>query len=134
MIGPVRFAVLVLIALAGLPARGHLPPNASPAIASHAAFRVASETPVDSAAAELDAGRPWHAARVLRAAYPDPSALDQRGRLVLARAESRARNWERVRQALQGAPWLDEAEGGEGWALLARALDEAGRWEEAAQA
>lgn len=133
MIGPVRLAVLVLVAMAGLTARTHLPPRGSFPGGSVGSGS-GNEAPVDSAAAELAAGRPWHAARILRSAYPDPAALDQTGRLVLARAEARARAWERVRGALEGAPWLDQAEGGEGWALLGRALEELGRWEDAGRA
>src|SRR5688572_18111539 len=100
MIGLARLAVLVILAMAGLPAR----PNASLDSATTSAPSVSSSSSaqslVDSARAELRAERPWHAAGVLKAAYPDVTALDPAGRLVLARAEAGARNWEGVSRAL----------------------------------
>jgi soluble lytic murein transglycosylase len=53
---------------------------------------------------------------------------------VLARAEAASKDWNSVRQLLEGATWLDQAEGGEGWALLGRALEETSRWQAAADA
>jgi soluble lytic murein transglycosylase len=134
MIGLARLALLVILAMAGLPAR----PNASLDSATTAAPSVSSSSSaqslVDSARAELRAERPWHAAGVLKAAYPDVTALDPAGRLVLARAEAGARNWEGVSRALEGATWLGQVEGGEGWALLGRAREESGQWAPAADA
>jgi len=93
----------------------------------------ALRTPVDSAAAELAAGRPWHAARLLQAAHPGGAGLDAAGRLVLARAESGARNWAGVLSALEPLPPSGTADG-ERWRLRGRALEEQGRWQEAVDA
>lgn len=89
-------------------------------------------SPIDSAREELRAGRYWHAARILRA-----SGVDRRdaGRtLLLARADAGWQNWPSVRALLEGARWLDQADGGEGWLLLGRATEEARDWDGAARA
>jgi len=109
-------------------------PAAALALLTPAAFvGAALRTPVDSAAAELAAGRPWHAARLLHAAHPGGAGLDASGRLVLARAESGARNWAGVLAALEPLS-PSGAAGGEGLRLRGRALEEQGRWREAADA
>jgi len=53
--------------------------------------------------------------------------------LLLARADAGWENWEGVLAGLEGADWLDGIGGGEGRLLLARALEAAERWDEAAQ-
>jgi soluble lytic murein transglycosylase len=130
MIDPARLFLLALLASAALvggPAQsgGDARTPATPE----------QQAPVDSAAAELGVKRPWHAARLLRGASGNAGAgLDPRGRLIAARAEVAAKNWERVRQLLEGQPELDRTEGGEGWLLLGRALEETERWAPAADA
>jgi soluble lytic murein transglycosylase len=88
---------------------------------------------VDSARAEYQAGRYWHASELLRkrvaeGATPTPSEI-----LLLAQADAGWKNWEGVLSGLDGASWLDGVGGGEGRLLLARGLEAAERWEEAAQ-
>ena len=87
----------------------------------------------DSALAELEAGRPWHATRVLRSELARGERSPERV-LLLARAEAAHRSWADVRELLAGASWLDGVGGGEGWMLLGRALEEAGSWTEAEEA
>ncbi len=53
--------------------------------------------------------------------------------LLLARADAGWQNWEGVLTELEGADWLDQTGGGEGRLLVARALEAAERWEEAAR-
>ena len=53
--------------------------------------------------------------------------------LLLARADAGWQNWDDVLAGLEGADWLDGIGGGEGRLLLARALEVAERWDEAAQ-
>ena len=99
------------------------------AIPSSAAFLVradASDPTVDSARAEFDAGRFWHASRILRARGADEAALTPPEVLLLARADAGWNNWEDVLTELEGADWLDRIGGGEGRLLVARALEAAG--------
>ena len=96
-----------------------LPPSA-PARTTVWSARVAPNA-VDSAAAELEAGRPWHAARIL-APLRAESALAPPGLLLAARADAGYGNWAGVRRELEAALWLDDEGDGEGWALLGRAL------------
>lgn len=86
----------------------------------------------DSAAAELEAGRPWHAARLLEGHSPSDSSVEPETALLFARAAAAAHEWSRVTRLLEGATWLDEVEGGEGRRLLGRALEAEERWAEAA--
>ncbi len=78
------------------------------------------------AAAFLETGRPWRAARVMRRymeAVTDPPADH---RLLAARAEAGWGGWPQVQELLEGVPNLDTYEGGIGLYLLGRARDEAG--------
>jgi soluble lytic murein transglycosylase len=90
-----------------------------------------SVTP-DSALEEFEAGRYWHAARILLA---EPS-LDLRGRILLARAEAGYRNWGGVLAALEGIDGTTDSDTPSSgiWSLRALALDELGRDEEASAA
>src|SRR5688500_4260394 len=106
MIGLARLALPVVLAIAGLARHDATADSAPPPTATPQQSAGAAQSPVDSALSDLRADRPWHAARLLRTAYPDLSALDQTGRLVLARAEAGSRDWEGVRRALEGASWL----------------------------
>jgi len=88
---------------------------------------------VDSARAEFEAGRYWHASQILwehgnQGAVFTPSEV-----LLLARADAGWKNWDGVLAGLEGADWLDGIGSGEGRLLLARALEAAERWDEAAQ-
>ena len=81
-----------------------------------------SDAILDSARAEFDAGRYWHASRLLR------SRADEDGRglaeiLLLARADAGWKNWSGVVEGLEAMDWLDEFEGAEGRRLMARALE-----------
>jgi soluble lytic murein transglycosylase len=87
---------------------------------------------VDSARAELEVGRAWHATRILRGARAHEGSPETV--LLLARAESGWKNHDAVRTLLEGAGWLDEIGGGAGWALLAEARAAGERWGEAATA
>lgn len=112
--------------------------DASANAAAPAAFPAAAAAPStalvpDSALEEFEAGRYWHAARILLA---EP-ALDPDGRIWLARAEAGYRNWAGVLSALEGletATRPSGASGAEVWRLRALALDEVGRDGEAADA
>lgn len=89
---------------------------------------------LDSARAELDAGRFWHASRLLRGSDSegvDPS-VDPSAVLLLARADAGWKNWSGVVEGLDGAVWLDQLEGAEGRRLLARGHEAAERWDLAA--
>ena len=88
-------------------------------------------SPADSALAEFEAGRFWHAARMLReegAAAGTPEDV-----LLLARAEAGWKNWSAVAELLDGAEWLSEESEGIGLYILGRAWEAQGQWEEAAE-
>jgi len=88
---------------------------------------------VDSATAEMEIGRYWHAARILQP-LRESGQLGSEGLLLLATAEAGYRNWPSVRSLLEGSDWLDGERGGEGWRLLGRAREEGGVFPEAAEA
>ncbi len=91
-----------------------------------------AETPLlDSARAELRAGRPWHLTRLLA---PRAATLGSEGRLLLARGEAGWGHWSAVDALLEDAPWLDAVDGGDGWRLLGRAREDAEAWAPAADA
>lgn len=77
----------------------------------------------------LDAGRPWQATRMLAAPSKDPTARPA-VLLTAARAAAGWQGWATVIRLLQDQRWLDQ-QGGEGRALLARALVERSRPEDA---
>ena len=88
-------------------------------------------SPADSALAEFEAGRFWHAARMLReegAAAGMPEDV-----LLLARAEAGWKNWSAVAELLDGAEWLSEESDAIGLYILGRAWEAQGQWEEAAE-
>jgi len=88
-------------------------------------------SPADSALAEFEAGRFWHAARMLReegAAAGTPEDV-----LLLARAEAGWKNWSAVTELLDGAEWLSEESGAIGLYILGRAWEAQGQWVEAAE-
>jgi len=88
-------------------------------------------SPADSALVEFEAGRFWHAARMLRegeAAAGGPEDV-----LLLARAEAGWENWSAVAELLDGAEWLPEESGAIGLYLLGRAWEARGQWAQAAE-
>ena len=104
------------------------------AIRSSAAFlgwADAADPTVDSARAEFEAGRFWHASEMLREHAAGGVVLTPSEVLLLARADAGWKNWAAVLAGLEGADWLDGIEGGEGRLLVARALEAAERWDEA---
>ena len=85
----------------------------------------------DSALVEFEAGRFWHAARMLReqnAATGKPEDV-----LLLARAEAGWGNWSAVAELLDEAEWLPGESGAIGLYLLGRAWEARGEWAEAAE-
>ena len=88
---------------------------------------------VDSARAEFEAGRYWHASQILREHGNQGAVLTPSEVLLLARADAGWKNWDGVLAGLEGADWLDGIGSGEGRLLVARALEAAERWDEAAQ-
>lgn len=85
---------------------------------------------LDSARAEFDAGRTWHAAQLLEPLF-EAGELEPEGVLLLARARAGYRDWPGVVEVLDGASWIDEADGGTGWFLLGRAFEALDRPEHA---
>ncbi len=90
-----------------------------------------TEAAVDSARAEVEVGRHWHAARILKRLAED-GPLHASELLLLAEAEAGWRNWAAALVILDEAEWLDDLNDGQGRLLRARALEESGRWGEAA--
>ncbi len=88
---------------------------------------------LDSARAEFDAGRYWHASRLLRSRRDAGDGVDHSEILLLARADAGWKNWSAVVEDLEGEDWLDELEGAEGRRLLARGLEAAERWDAATE-
>lgn len=92
----------------------------------------AVDATLDSAQAEMNAGRYWHASRILRGRSSGDDGSDPFEILLLARADAGWQNWAGVVRGLEDADWLDELDGGEGRLLLARGHEVAERWDEAA--
>lgn len=113
--------LLVVLALAGVLGT---PDSDAPTVPAPAA------TLSDSALDELAVGRYWHAARIMR--VEGASEGGSREVLFLARAEAGWENWPAVLELLVGADWLGSVDEGRGLYLLARALEDAERWDEAA--
>jgi len=67
------------------------------------------------------AGRPWHAAETLLAAATREPHQNAAFIVQSARAELRARRYDRARSLLAGQPWLDDYGDGEALAVLAEA-------------
>ena len=88
-------------------------------------------SPTDSALVEFEAGRFWHAARMLR--EEEAAAGGPEDVLLLARAEAGWGNWSAVAELLNGAEWLPEESGAIGLYLLGRAWEAQGQWVEAAE-
>ena len=89
-----------------------------------AAVRVAGAQAPDVAARADSlrlAGRPWHAAEVLLEAAARETRPSAEFVVEGAKAELRARRYDRARALLAGQPWLDDYENGEALAALAEA-------------
>jgi soluble lytic murein transglycosylase len=89
----------------------------------------ASRQELDDVLAEMARGRHWHAARLLRARFPEGS---RGGRpeltLLLAEAEAGWGNWPEVRGLLEGPLALGTIRDASAWLLLGRSFEEAGGW------
>ena len=119
---------LLLLALLGAGSSG------PQAWSTFPASQARSTDPVlDSARAELAAGRYWHASRLLRSRSDGGDRTEPSETLLLARADAGWKNWPGVVEGLEGVDWLDELEGAEGRRLLSRGLEAAERWEDAAE-
>lgn len=131
-------ALLVASALATVPllwaaSRSESPSRETPSQppAADTLARPVPGMPADVARLLRD-GRDWRAARRLRGVVRDDSPPE----LVLAaaRAEAGWGGWTRTRTLLEGRPWLDRVDQGEGWLVLGRALEETGQPVRAAEA
>jgi len=71
-------------------------------------------------------GRPWLATRTITPLLDSPETRAPTVVLLAARAAAGWEGWETVTRLLTGQPWLDREAGGDGRALLARALLERG--------
>jgi len=91
--------------------------------------RDGDSTSPDSAQAEFDAGRFWHAARILE----DEAELTVEGRLLLARAYAGYSHWDGVLDALTAVEVDAGDVAADLWTLRAMALDETAREFEAEQ-
>ncbi|HEX2191015.1 MAG TPA: hypothetical protein VHG51_19055, partial [Longimicrobiaceae bacterium] len=89
---------------------------------------------MDAARSSLERNRPWAAWKELADHVEDPAGAPASATLLAARAAAGWGGWSEVRRILAGREWLEREEGGEGLFLLARAYDEAERWDEAGDA
>lgn len=122
---PVRVALLAAVAVVALIGSLHAGVSTAP--------RVSPRATVDSARAEFEAGRTWHAAQLLAPLHAR-GALAPDDLLLLARARAGHRDWPGVVAVLEEAPWLDDAEGGAGWFVLGRAWEARGDADRAVRA
>ena len=130
---PAFVALLVVGAVAfGTRDRMTGPGGTSPAVAGAPSRSSSDAAPVDSARGELEAGRPWHASQLLRTAAREGLTLGPAETILLARADLGWKNWDGVVERLAAQSWIDDAEGGEGRLLLARAQEERKEWGSAA--
>lgn len=83
-------------------------------------------------AALMEEGRFWRASRLLRP-RTGPGASPE-AVMLRAKAEAGWGGWRNVHSLLDGKEWLDRVDGGDGWYLLGRAHEDAGRWNDAAEA
>jgi soluble lytic murein transglycosylase len=104
-------------------------PGAAPfvAAAEDSTIQTAAEAePPAEAVALLEAGRPWRAARVMAGYLRSTRVPSAEAILFAARAEAGWGGWKAARGYLEGKPWLDELDEGEGWYWLGRAREEDG--------
>ncbi len=81
----------------------------------------------------LESNRPWTAWNLLQEHVGDPAEADASVVLLAAEAAAGWGGWDHTRELLEGRTWLGEAGGGQGWYLLARAQEELGDEEAAAE-
>ena len=81
----------------------------------------------------LTAGRPWHAAEELLLVHARETRPHAQLIVEGAKAEIRARRYDRARTLLEGQPWLEDYERGEALAVLAEAEAELGLLDGAAE-
>jgi soluble lytic murein transglycosylase len=123
----VRFAMVLTVAAAGGFGLTSCQPLSGPVFATLAA---PDEVP-EAALEALAQGRFFRASRILDdwlAATSDstPTAI-----LLAARASAGWYDWGHVIELLDGRPWMDAENGGEGWSLLGRAFFARKDWESA---
>lgn len=139
MIPPFLTLLSILVAQAG-DLRGQSHPG--PLIVTPVPTAVGIEVPRDSEAAsqdpildtvrsEMARGRFWHAALLLRSALPEAHQRSPGSFLLLAEAEAGWGNWAEVTALLQAPLAAGGMPDARPWYLLARSLEEGGRWQEA---
>lgn len=108
----VVIVLTLLVAAVGLQARGveRAAGDDGPAESVPEAVRLAA-----------DQGRYWRAARLLDDHLAEAGDTTPAMVVLAARLNAGWSAWETVRSLLEGRPWLDTVEEGEGWALLGRA-------------
>ncbi len=89
-----------------------------------------AQSPIDEAAAAIDAGQPWIASQTLRPVLASPSPSPE-AVITAARAAAGWEGWTTVETLLKGRPWLDQSFDRLGRRLLADAALAAGRASEA---
>ncbi|MFW6078936.1 MAG: hypothetical protein ACODAE_04905, partial [Gemmatimonadota bacterium] len=116
--------VAITPAIVVSPADGSAPSESPPSPA----------TVPDTARHALEAGRFWHASRMLHDHLAASGDSTPEAVLMTARADVGWGGWSRVAPLLEGRDWLDTAADGEGWRLLGRARFALGDAESAARA
>ncbi|MBX6362518.1 MAG: transglycosylase SLT domain-containing protein [Gemmatimonadetes bacterium] len=123
-----RYWVVLALFLGALVVIFTLRPAAAPA----GRGGIPDDVPAEALSAFRE-GRYLRASRILRqylARTPDPAPAVV---LLAAQAEAGWGDWERVRELLEGRPWLDTLKGGLGRSLLARSRLALGEWDEGRQ-
>lgn len=119
---------LLIVALTALPLAGWIQEGGGTPVAG-----LSQVEAIDSARAEFEAGRTWHAAQILSPLLAS-NTLEPDGMLLLARARAGYRDWPGVVAVLEAVEWLDDVEGGSGWFVLGRALEALDRSQQAVDA
>ncbi|HET6762720.1 MAG TPA: hypothetical protein VFH27_03585, partial [Longimicrobiaceae bacterium] len=89
---------------------------------------------MERAEGHLRDGRPWAAWLAMRPYVAHADGADPAAVLLAARAASGWGGWGEVRRLLEDRDWLSRHEQGEGWMLLGRGYEAAGRKEDAVNA
>ena len=106
--------------------------NENSAFSISSSYHTAAVHPLmDSARAEVDAGRYWHASRLLRSLSEKGEHFDSSAILLLARADAGWKNWSGVIKGLERVDWLDKLMDAEGRRLLALGFNETENWKSA---
>lgn len=109
------------------------PAPAGPGARGHAASDPPRAPSLEEAREEIGLGRFWHAAEILRGLERD-EGLESEGLLLLAEARAGFRDWDGVREILEGAAWIDSIAPVRGHDLLGRAFQAKAAWGAAEQA